>query len=115
MKKLNSSKGFTLIEVLIVVAIIAIIVGIGVPALRNARENAVNAKRGALLSNVATAKTRVLLDGGSLSGSNDFAAIAPYILVRGVPPTHIENLTEGLPSGNLVIGDKDTAPNYVQD
>jgi prepilin-type N-terminal cleavage/methylation domain-containing protein len=102
-KKIRSSKAFTLIEMLIVVAIIGILVGVGVPALRNARADAQARKAESVLANVATAKARYELDNNLAgltsfnSGDNDarFALIAPYLLVNGTQPTTIAQLVNG--------------------
>lgn len=116
MKKLSSTQGFTLIEVLIVVAIIAIIVGIGVPALRDAKERAVSAKRDAMLSNVATAKTRFILDNSQAQfdalATDDarWTAIQNYILVKGVPATDKASLAVGLPVTTFNVNDSQNAP-----
>src|ERR1044072_9781581 len=104
MKK-NLTKGFTLIEMLIVVTIIGIIVGIGVPALRDAKQKAAQAKSDSVIATVATAKTRYTLDNtdaaiaafnaGGFGEGNRFNAIAPYILVKGVPVANLQILLEG--------------------
>ena len=109
----TSNSGFTLIEVLIVVAIIAIIVGIAVPALGNARTNARNTKIAAIQAQVATAKVRCLLDGGTLDAveSDEFAAIQSYLSVNGVMPSTDTDLLAGLGTGvTLSIGDSTTQP-----
>jgi len=115
------SQAFTLIELLIVVAIIGILVGIGVPALRNSRQNAVDSKADTITAQLATAKTRYILDLGEASwnGLADnaarFTALQPYILVNGVPVASIAELCNGLPTAAqsaLVIGDVNTAPNF---
>ncbi len=115
--KLN--KGFTLIEMLIVITIIGIIVGIGVPALRDAKQKAAQAKIDSVVATVATAKTRYTLDNsdaniatfngtdaadGTGTGGTRFAALAPYILVKGVPVADVPTLINGTGKVNLTIG-----------
>jgi prepilin-type N-terminal cleavage/methylation domain-containing protein len=102
-KKIRSSKAFTLIEMLIVVAIIGILVGVGVPALRNARADAQARKAESVLANVATAKARFELDNNLAAlaafntANNDakFTSIAPYLLVNGTQPANIGALVQG--------------------
>lgn len=119
-KKIRSSKAFTLIEMLIVVAIIGILVGVGVPALRDARQDAQLRKQETVLANVATAKARYELDNG-LTGigtfnaatdsgtaaqgdSSKFDLINEYLLVSGAPALSITRLIEGTGRSGLTIG-----------
>jgi len=113
LKSLRSNSGFTLIEILIVIAIIAIIVGIAVPALGTARDNARAAKASAVAAQLATAKVRVLLDGHTLGTDETsyFAAVSTYLSVNGIQPTDITSLKGGLGvNATIVIGDSTTAP-----
>jgi prepilin-type N-terminal cleavage/methylation domain-containing protein len=100
-KKIRSSKAFTLIEMLIVVAIIGILVGVGVPALRNARADAQEQKRNSVLANVTTAKARFELDNNvgaitdynALTDEDDrFDEIKQYLVVNGVQPANVTAL-----------------------
>ena len=115
-KNIRSNSAFTLIEMLIVVAIIGIVVGIGVPALKDAKQRAVVAKQNAATANVATAKTRYILDhskstyDGLADEAARFAALAPYLLVNGVAPGAPEDLLKSAEGGPVIIGDSDTAP-----
>jgi prepilin-type N-terminal cleavage/methylation domain-containing protein len=82
---------FTLIEMLIVVVIIGILVGIGVPALLKALDNSRKSKIDSVLSNIATAKNRFALDKTTAQVNawnaadldDQFTALAPYIVVQG--------------------------------
>ncbi len=102
-KKIRSSKAFTLIEMLIVVAIIGILVGVGVPALRDARADAQARKAESVLANIATAKARFELDSnqGAINTFNGaaeagkFASLQPYILVNGAPVANVGDLVKG--------------------
>lgn len=103
-KKIRSSKAFTLIEMLIVVAIIGILVGVGVPALRNARADAQEQKRNSVLANVTTAKARFELDEATQAitafnalnnQTGEFDLIKKYIVVNGVQPAGVADLIKG--------------------
>lgn len=120
-------KGFTLIEMLIVITIIGIIVGIGVPALRDAKQKAAQAKIDSVVATVATAKTRYTLDSSdsaitTFNGQTDaqkFTSLQPYILVKGVQVASVATLIDGTGMGNLVVGNlnvgntQGTAPQVV--
>lgn len=88
------AQGFTLIELLMVVVIIGILVGIGVPALKNAKIDAQNAKIAAVKAQVSTAKSRFWLDATDQTAASTFNALdneaklnalSSYILVNGAP------------------------------
>lgn len=119
-KKIRSSKAFTLIEMLIVVAIIGILVGVGVPALRDARADAQLKKRESVIANLATAKSRFELDStigeittfngaadSSDASGSKFDLLKGYLVVNGTQPADIQALIKGTGysgDGNLVIG-----------
>ena len=66
MKKLKNSKGFTLVEMLIVVAIIAILVAIAIPSFNNSLEKA---REAADIANIRNAYSEAMVD--YLSGGKD--------------------------------------------
>lgn len=111
----KSAKGaFTLIEMLIVVAIIGILVGLGVPALRDAKAQARQAKIDSAVCQVATAKDRYALDNAAVvAGSTvTFANIAPYITVKGQA---VSAITDLLPAdyGTITVNPSGTAPSFT--
>lgn len=93
------SSGFTLIEMLIVVAIVGILVAIAVPSLHSAKVNAQQAKRAAAVSNVNTAKTRFMLRHPSPSDIYgtpvQFSQIQEYLLINGSTPGNLSDLEQG--------------------
>jgi len=114
--KAVAKKAFTLIEMLIVVTIIGIIVGIAVPNLLDAKTDARDAKRDTVLAQVATAKTRYILDNSAadwntqVTAGNEFNELQQYILVSGVQPADEAELLDGTEWNSLTYGDSDTAP-----
>ena len=97
----SGEDGFTLIELMVVVLIIAILMAIAVPTFFGARERA-NVR--AAQSNVRNANTNALIvyadaqqftqdtnvldgvDGSSLRYTNDLGAVAPTVVYVEVPP-----------------------------
>lgn len=68
-KKLNNKKGFTLAELLIVVAIIAVLVAISVPIFTSQLDKARTSTDEANVRAAKAAATTIMLDNGTASGT----------------------------------------------
>lgn len=82
MKRLKSSKGFTLMEMLIVVAIIAVLVAIAIPTFTTSLNKArVATDQANIRSGYAAAMARVLTEQITTEGTNGNAEDATYFLM----------------------------------
>jgi len=100
LKKTNHNEtGFTLIEMLIVVAIISILVALAIPALGKAKLDAQEAKRATVVSSVNTAKTRYMIKTPSPSliygQPVQLNQISPFLLIDGKGITNVSQLERG--------------------
>jgi prepilin-type N-terminal cleavage/methylation domain-containing protein len=94
-KNQTHKKAFSLIEILIVVAIISLLTGIAIPAINNAKAKSQEIKRKTIETAVETAKNRYSLsrDDTQHEGQNaTFAHIRPYLLINGKSPIAFEEI-----------------------
>lgn len=68
MKKMNK-KGFTLVEIMIVVAIIGLLAAIGIPSILNAYNNAQTNTKLRNVADVEKAKAQITLPSGTVAGA----------------------------------------------
>ena len=113
MNKIKNSKGFTLMEMLIVVAIIAILVAIAIPTFNNSLNKArVATDEANIRAGYANVMADILLNQMEVGTTNDGADATYTLLVDGTVkkdgatpvPTTAEYTTKGAPDADVSVG-----------
>ena len=95
----KEEKAFTLIEMVMVIAIIGLLVSIAIPALNSAKTDAKEAKKAAIGAAVAAAKIRTSLEQDGLGGTPArFAGFQKFLVVDGSNPS-LEKIAWGASNG----------------
>jgi prepilin-type N-terminal cleavage/methylation domain-containing protein len=93
-------KGFSLTEILVVIAIVGILVAIGVPALNNLKSGTEEIKLRATKGLVAQAAYRAYQKDKSVTGPVTLSQISPFINIQGRNPSTWDEVFQksGLPA-----------------
>ena len=102
--KFSKTGGFTLVEMLIVVAILSIVVAIAVPALNTAKRDAQQQRRETIRASLITAVTRTMLEENFNRYGQRFTFddIKKYVMVNGRQPANLTELAQG--AGGTIVG-----------
>jgi prepilin-type N-terminal cleavage/methylation domain-containing protein len=95
--KLEFTKGFTLVELCVVITLISIIGAFAIPSLSKSKAETEDKKRKATIASIEAAKTRYILSNpNNLTGvETELGHIAPYIKTDGKSPSNFLDLVKG--------------------
>jgi len=95
--KINKNKGFTLVELLLVLIIIGILAGIAVPLYLGQREKAMHAEAKSNLETIRLLEEQYFAENGNYGPDGSYS----YNDTRGVEDNGIEDLLPGFQPGNI--------------
>ena len=102
-RKAAAIAAFTLVELLISVAIIGILASMAYQALGTSQADAMASKAAAMTTNLGTACTRYALQNSGSSGTLTFANIQPYLTVNGSQITGTNQILQGTGKSTIVF------------
>ena len=81
----NNKRGFTLVEIMIVVAIIGVLAAIAVPSFMNARTKSIASSCVNNLRQIESAKDRYALDNSNAAPANLAALVGSNLYIKNTP------------------------------
>ena len=110
----RANKGFTIVELIVVVTVIGLLAAIAVGAYNKVVNDAKTAKATALVNTLSTAKSlfvadpqtnEALIQQYNAAPDSNFNLIAPYIRINGAQPTSVADLLtrSGMPTTVAIV------------
>ncbi len=93
MNRLSSSKGFTLVEIMIVVVIIGLLAAMAVPAFQKIRQNSIEKTLANDARQLASAANQYFLESGN--STVDIGADASFVLTAGPMSQYVRQISKG--------------------
>ena len=112
MKKTNK-KGFTLVEIMIVVAIIGLLAAIGIPSIMNAYQTAQTNSKERNITEVEKAKGILTLPAGTIAGAQGLSTNDAFNVTNVLDVLQIDGVDKLTVGGSTItIGDWTTRATY---